>query len=78
MAESSNEDGLHRFEIAGNKEGDLRPEIFKLAVDKGWMLLELRRDAQSLDSVFRDLTRVDEQADRGGEWRDASSAKEKE
>jgi len=36
--------------------------------------------------VFRDLTRVDEQADRGGEWRDASvadtsstsSAKEKE
>ena len=31
------------------------------------------RDAQSLDSVFRDLTRVDERLDRGSEWRDASA-----
>src|SRR5688572_2850460 len=74
VAESPTEDGLHRFEIAGSKEGDLRPEIFKLAVDKGWMLLELRRDAQSLDSVFRDLTRVDERLDRGSSWRDTSEA----
>jgi ABC-2 type transport system ATP-binding protein len=72
VTESPTEDGLHRFEISGAKEGDLRPEIFKLAVARGWMLLELRRDAQSLDSVFRDLTRVDERLDRGSEWRDAS------
>jgi ABC-2 type transport system ATP-binding protein len=72
VTESVAEDGLHRYEIAGSKQGDLRPEIFKLAVDRHWMLLELRRDAQSLDSVFRDLTRVDERADRGSGWRDDS------
>src|SRR6187549_3846178 len=41
VTESPTEEGLHRFEIAGGKEGDLRPEIFKLAVSKGWTLLEL-------------------------------------
>lgn len=70
VVESPTEDGQYRFEIAGSKDSDLRPDIFKLAVDKGWMLLELRRDAQSLDSVFRDLTRSDERLDRGSEWRD--------
>jgi ABC-2 type transport system ATP-binding protein len=71
VSESPTEEGLHRFEIAGGKEGDLRPEIFKLAVAKGWVLLELRRDAQSLDSVFRELTRADEKLDRGSNWRGA-------
>jgi len=70
VVDSPTEEGQHRFEIAGSKEGDLRPQLFKLAVDKGWTLLELRRDAQSLDSVFRDLTRSDERLDRGSEWRE--------
>lgn len=70
VVDSPTEEGQHRFEIAGSKDGDLRPQLFKLAVDKGWTLLELRRDAQSLDSVFRDLTRSDERLDRGSEWRD--------
>jgi ABC-2 type transport system ATP-binding protein len=70
VSESPTEEGLHRFEIAGAKDGDLRPEIFRLAVAKGWTLLELRRDAQSLDSVFRDLTRGDEKLDRGAGWSD--------
>jgi ABC-2 type transport system ATP-binding protein len=74
VTESPTEDGLHRFEVAGVKDRDLRPEIFKLAVSKGWTLLELRRDAQSLDSVFRDLTRGDEKLDRGGDWHGASDA----
>ena len=74
VTESNTEDGLHRFELAGGKEGDLRPEIFKLAVARGWMLLELRRDAQSLDSVFRDLTKSDERLDRGADWSGADDA----
>jgi len=74
VSDSPTEEGLHRFEIAGTKEGDLRPEIFKLAVAKGWMLLELRRDAQSLDSVFRDLTRADERLDRGSSWKEAGES----
>jgi hypothetical protein len=30
----------------------------------------LQRDAQSLDSVFRELTRGDEKMDRGRDWAD--------
>ncbi len=60
-----------RVELQGEKDGDLRADIFKLMVEKGWTLLELRRDAQSLDSVFRDLTRGDEALDRGREWDEA-------
>jgi ABC-2 type transport system ATP-binding protein len=33
-------------------------------VAKGWTLLELRRDAQTLEDVFRDLTKGDERRDR--------------
>ena len=70
------EDGSHRFEIAGAKDGDLRADIFRLAVDKHWTLLELRRDAQSLDSVFRDLTKNDERLDRGAGWQGADEGAE--
>jgi len=58
----------HRMELIGPQDTDLRAEIFRLVVQKGWTLLELRRDAQSLDAVFRDLTRGDERADRGDAW----------
>ncbi|HEY3499649.1 MAG TPA: ATP-binding cassette domain-containing protein [Polyangiaceae bacterium] len=58
----------HKIEVIGPQNSDLRAEIFRLMVQKGWTLLELRRDAQSLDAVFRDLTRGDERADRGDAW----------
>jgi ABC-2 type transport system ATP-binding protein len=35
-----------------------------LVVAKGWTLLELRRDSQTLEDVFRDLTKGDERFDR--------------
>src|SRR5688572_8437154 len=70
------EESAHRFEIAGAKDGDLRADIFRLAVAKHWTLLELRKDAQSLDSVFRDLTKSDERLDRGANWRDEDSDSE--
>jgi ABC-2 type transport system ATP-binding protein len=58
----------HKIELIGSLSADLRAEIFRLVVQKGWTLLELRRDAQSLDAVFRDLTKGDERADRGDAW----------
>jgi ABC-2 type transport system ATP-binding protein len=58
----------HKIEVIGPQDTDLRAEIFRLIVQKGWTLLELRRDAQSLDAVFRDLTKGDERADRGDAW----------
>jgi ABC-2 type transport system ATP-binding protein len=56
---------VHKVELSGVKDSDLRAEIFQLMVAQGWLMLELRRDAQSLDAVFRDLTRGDEAMDRG-------------
>ncbi|HEX2881993.1 MAG TPA: ATP-binding cassette domain-containing protein [Polyangiaceae bacterium] len=70
--ERPSDEQAHRFEITGPHDSDLRPEIFRMAVQKGWTLLELKRDAQSLDSVFRELTRGDERLDRGASWQDGS------
>src|SRR5690606_25085181 len=76
--EKPSDDQAHRFELVGAQERDLRGDIFRLAVDKSWTLLELQRDALSLDSVFRDLTRSDERADRGAGWQDSDAKKENE
>jgi ABC-2 type transport system ATP-binding protein len=68
IRELPTDETAHKFELSGDKDSDLRREIYSLMVDKSWILLELRRDAQSLDAVFRDLTRGDERLDRGEEW----------
>ena len=65
VRELPTDETAHKFEVGGDREGDLRAEIFRLVVGKGWTLLELRRDERSLDAVFRDLTRGDERLDRG-------------
>jgi len=61
-----------KVEVSGAQDGDIRADMFRLAVARGWTLLELRRDAQSLGAVFRDLTRGDEKLDRGADWKSAT------
>src|SRR6188472_3534706 len=68
VRELPTDEKAHKFELSGAQDSDIRAEIYRLAVAKGWTLLELRRDAQSLDAVFRDLTRGDEKLDRGASW----------
>src|SRR6516225_2920712 len=58
------DDRAHSFELVSEQDVDLRPELFKLIVDKGWVLLELHRDAQTLEDVFRSLTIGDERRNR--------------
>jgi ABC-2 type transport system ATP-binding protein len=72
------DENVHKFELVGAQGSDLRPDIFRLIVAKGWTLLELRRDAQSLDAVFRDLTRGDEKLDRGAAWKASDEADEED
>ncbi|HMJ16404.1 MAG TPA: ATP-binding cassette domain-containing protein [Polyangiaceae bacterium] len=74
--ELSANESAHKFELNGAHDSDLRAEIFRLVVAKGWTLLELRRDAQSLDTVFRDLTRSDERLDRGRELEEEEDEEE--
>lgn len=53
----------HAIEVLAPGGGDARAEFFRMAVDKGWVLLELRREAMQLEEVFRQLT-VGESAPR--------------
>ncbi|MET0619650.1 MAG: ATP-binding cassette domain-containing protein [Thermoanaerobaculia bacterium] len=43
-------------------QGDPREDVFRLAVQKGWVLRELGREAMTLEDVFVRLTRHDEAA----------------
>lgn len=58
------EGGNHVIEATVKGGGDLRREFFQLAIDRGWALLELRREALQLEEVFRQLTTGDEKAPR--------------
>lgn len=45
------------FLVESTKNTDLRPAIFKFAVDNHLILLTLKEQQQSLENVFQDLTR---------------------
>src|SRR3954468_14894505 len=49
VAELPTDEKSHTFELSGDQDGDLRADLFRVAVAKGWTLLELRRDAQTLE-----------------------------
>jgi ABC-2 type transport system ATP-binding protein len=52
-------EGNGRFHLAVEGGTDLRREVFKLAVQKGWVLLELAQTMPSLEDVFLRLTTRD-------------------
>ena len=64
LTELPTDERAHAYELASEDNTDLRPEIFRLIADKGWVLLELRRDTQTLEDVFRQLTIGDERRNR--------------
>ncbi len=49
-------DGRVQLRVEAARGSDVRERIFRTAVDKGWTLLELRRDTRSFEDVFRELT----------------------
>jgi ABC-2 type transport system ATP-binding protein len=48
--------GRVRVQLEAGDDGELRPEIFRMARDRGWTLWELHRERASLEQVFRRLT----------------------
>ncbi len=48
--------GRVRVQLDTGGDSELRPEIFKLAAASGWVLWELRRERETLEQLFRDLT----------------------
>jgi ABC-2 type transport system ATP-binding protein len=65
VTELPTDDKAHRFQFHAPGGTDIRPEIFSMIVQKGWLLLEMRRDGQTLEDVFKSLTKGDERKDRG-------------
>jgi ABC-2 type transport system ATP-binding protein len=48
--------GRVRVQLEAGDESELRPEIFRMARDRGWTLWELHRERASLEQVFQRLT----------------------
>ena len=56
-------DGRKRYTItAGDHETDLRPDIFRLAKQRDWVLWELREDRARMEDVFYSLTAPGQQS----------------
>ncbi len=49
-------DGTLLFRLSADGQQDLRPVLFRLAVERGWTLTELHRERVDLEEVFRQLT----------------------
>ena len=87
VVELPTDERVHSYALSTDRKEDLRPEIFSLCVGKGWVLVELHRDAQTLEDVFRNLTigdesrnrrlsAVDDDEEEGGDDDDASDGDE--
>ena len=50
--------GIHRLLITAAKGSDIREDLFRQAVSEKWLLLEIHREATSLEEVFHKLTTV--------------------
>jgi ABC-2 type transport system ATP-binding protein len=48
--------GRIRATLAVERGHDLRPDLFRLAVERQWILYELHQEAGSLEDLFRELT----------------------
>ena len=52
----SKEDSFTRINVEFPSNGDPREDIFKYAVDKNWVILEMVTSKQNLEDIFRKLT----------------------
>lgn len=50
-------DGFTRLAVQGADQRDVSLDIFKMAVEKGWLVSELKAETASLEDVFAKLTR---------------------
>lgn len=48
--------GVRKFAVGGSRSRDVRPDLYRLCVNKGWILTELHREQTSLEDIFRELT----------------------
>lgn len=59
-------DGTGRYVVESSRERDVRGEIFEVAAQQQWKLLELRRVGTSLEEVFIRIVAGEQAAEEGG------------
>ena len=59
-------DGAGRYVVESSRERDVRGEIFEVAAQQQWKLLELRRVGTSLEEVFIRIVAGEQAAEEGG------------
>jgi ABC-2 type transport system ATP-binding protein len=55
--EDNVEEGLLRVRLLGLAAEDLREPVYRRIKEQAWVLMELRKEAKTLEHVFRELTR---------------------
>ncbi|MGD1147340.1 MAG: ATP-binding cassette domain-containing protein [Thermoanaerobaculaceae bacterium] len=73
-ASNVRDEGGGRFRLAVDVSADLRREVFKLAVARGWVLLEMAQTVPSLEDVFLRLTTHDAEAAHEGQFEEVANA----
>lgn len=53
----SEQDGHLRLQLVTPVDRDLRPQIYDAVKQTDWILLEMRQETQTLETIFRELTR---------------------
>lgn len=56
-------DGYPAYRVLGTETTDLTPVLFEMAKAKNWLVRELRRDTQTLETVFNELATMDVKRD---------------
>ena len=62
---SPTEGEFHRCALTPRDGMDLRPQIFALARERGWVLRELTRNRHSLEDIYVRVTRPDDEGEEG-------------
>ena len=73
VRELPSDERAHVAEVLTGSGTDYRRDFYKLAVARGWNLLELKRDALQLEEVFRQLTTGAEAAEKASKDSEKSS-----
>ncbi len=50
--------GKNRWQLTSDRKQDIRPDVFRFAVDRKLVLLEMHRDAFTVEDVFQQLTQT--------------------
>ncbi len=68
-------DGRTALMVVAGMDRDLRPELFGLARDRGWILYELHQEASSLEDLFLQVTEDAPEETAAGEPHESGEAK---